>query len=57
MLHRRKVLIVSGVFLPEPVVSARLNYDMAQALSEKYDVTVITPKPSRKQNGLEKVKM
>ena len=47
MLHRRKVLIVSGVFLPEPVVSARLNYDMADALSEKYDVTVITPKPSR----------
>lgn len=47
MLHRRKVLIVSGVFLPEPVVSARLNYDMAEALSEKYDVTVITPKPSR----------
>ena len=28
-------------------MSARLNYDMAVALSEKYDVTVITPYPSR----------
>ena len=47
MNPKRNVLIISGVFLPEPVVSARLNYDMAEALSEKYDVTVITPRPSR----------
>ena len=47
MVNRRKVLIVSGVFLPEPVVSAKLNYDLAEALSDKYDVTVITPRPSR----------
>ncbi len=47
MSNKRKVLIISGVFVPEPVVSARLNYDMAEALSEKYDVTVITPRPSR----------
>ncbi len=47
MEYRRKVLIVSGVFLPEPVVTAKLNYDLAEVLSEKYDVTIITPRPSR----------
>lgn len=47
MRNRHKVIIVSGVFLPEPVVSARLNYDMAERLSDRYDVTVISPRPSR----------
>ncbi len=43
----KNILIISGVFPPEPVTSATLNYDLAVALSEKYDVTVLTPKPSR----------
>ena len=41
------ILIISGVFPPEPVTSATLNYDLAEELSKKYNVTVITPKPSR----------
>ncbi len=44
---RKKVLIISGVFPPEPVTSAQMNYDLAVKLAEKYDVTVLTPKPSR----------
>lgn len=43
----RKVLIITGVFPPEPVTSANMNFDLAMALSEKYDVTVIHPKPTR----------
>ena len=46
-LMRINVLIVSGVFYPEPVTSAQMNYDLAVGLSERYDVTVITPRPSR----------
>ena len=42
-----KILIISAVFLPEPVVSANLSYDIACSLSEKNTVTVISPKPSR----------
>jgi glycosyltransferase involved in cell wall biosynthesis len=41
------ILIVSAVFLPEPVVAARISYDLAMALSEKHDVTVLSPRPSR----------
>lgn len=44
---KKKILIVTGVFLPEPVTSAQMNYDLAVGLSERYDVTVITPRPSR----------
>ncbi len=43
----KKVLIISAVFPPEPVVSANLSFDIADALSEKDIVTVISPKPSR----------
>lgn len=43
----KNILIISAVFPPEPVTSATLNYDLAVALSEKYHVTVLTPKPSR----------
>lgn len=50
--HKR-VLIVSAVFPPEPVTSAILNFDLANALAcEGYSVTVITPKPSR-PNGFD----
>lgn len=43
----KNVLIISGVFPPEPVTSATLNYDLAVALSKEYNVTVLTPRPSR----------
>lgn len=43
----KRIVIVSAVFPPEPVTSATLNYDLAVALSKEYDVTVLTPKPSR----------
>jgi len=46
-MTKKKVLIISGVFYPEPVTSAIMNYDLAVKLSERYDVTVITPRPSR----------
>lgn len=43
----RKILIVSGVFDPEPVTSALMNYDLALALSINHEVTVLRPHPSR----------
>lgn len=45
--EKKRILIVSSVFPPEPVTSANLNYDLAVRLSENYDVTVIHPEPSR----------
>jgi glycosyltransferase involved in cell wall biosynthesis len=42
-----KVLIVSCVFPPEPVVTARVSYDIAKELSKSISVTVICPRPSR----------
>lgn len=44
---KKKVLIVSAVFPPEQVTSALMNYDLAVALSKKYDVTVLRPYPTR----------
>ena len=44
---REKILILSAVFPPEPVVSAKLSFDIANKLSENNSVTVISPKPSR----------
>jgi hypothetical protein len=41
------ILIVSAVFPPEPVVSAFLSYDLAMSLSKKYEVKVLTPRPTR----------
>jgi len=41
------ILIVSALFPPEPVVSANLSFDIANALVEKDEVVVISPKPSR----------
>lgn len=46
MIHK-KILIITGVFYPEPVVSAGLMKDLAQELSKDYKVTVLRPKPSR----------
>jgi glycosyltransferase involved in cell wall biosynthesis len=41
------ILLVSSVFPPEPVVSATIGYDLANALSESWEVTVLAPKPTR----------
>jgi len=41
------MLIISAVFPPEPVVSATLSHDLAMALKENYEVTVLSPAPSR----------
>ncbi|MCB4234535.1 hypothetical protein LDL59_03830 [Kaistella anthropi] len=43
----KKILIISCVFPPEPVVSAQLSLDIAEALSKNNDVTVISPRPTR----------
>jgi len=43
----RKILIISAVFPPEPVVSSKLSFDIATSLSKNNFVTVISPFPSR----------
>lgn len=42
-----KVVIISAVFPPEQVTSALMNYDLAKALSNDYEVTVLRPYPTR----------
>ena len=42
-----KILILTAVFPPEPVVSAMLSYDIARTLAENSEVVVLSPKPSR----------
>ena len=44
---RKRVIIISAVFPPEQVTSALMNYDLAKELSNKYDVTVLRPYPTR----------
>lgn len=46
-MERKRVLFVCGVFYPEPVVSARLQTDLAMKLSENNQVTVLRPHPTR----------
>ena len=41
------ILIISAVFSPEPVVSAKLSEDLAHELSKTNTVSVISPKPTR----------
>lgn len=43
----KKILIVSAVFPPEPVVSAKLSFDLANKISENQELIVISPKPTR----------
>lgn len=43
----KNILVITGVFPPEPVTSATLNFDLAFALSKDYNVKVLTPRPSR----------
>lgn len=46
-----KVLLISAVFPPEPVVSANLSYDISQKIQQDgRDVIVLSPKPSRPLN-------
>lgn len=47
MIVKQRILLPVSVFDPEPVTSALLNLDLAYALAEKYDVTVVRPYPSR----------
>ena len=41
------ILIVTAIFPPEPVVSANLSFDIANALALKEAVVVISPAPTR----------
>lgn len=43
----KKIIIFSAVFPPEPVVSAKISFDLAQELSKKDLVTVVCPTPTR----------
>lgn len=47
MEKKNRILIITGVFYPEPVVSAGLMKDLATELSKSYKVTVLRPSPSR----------
>ena len=43
-----KAVIVCPLFPPEPVISARTSYDIANALNEKgHEVVVVTAFPNR----------
>ncbi|MEO6549758.1 MAG: glycosyltransferase family 4 protein [Ferruginibacter sp.] len=42
-----RVLIISAVFPPEPVVSASISFDLARELAKDNEVTVICPRPTR----------
>ena len=42
-----RILIISAVFPPEPVVSANLSSDIAEELSRNHSVVVLCPQPTR----------
>lgn len=44
------IVVISAVFPPEPIVSAKLSFDIAQSISGKNCLTVVSPKPSRPYN-------
>lgn len=44
---KKSILIISAVFPPEPIVSAKLSEDIANELSLTNKVTVIAPNPTR----------
>lgn len=44
---KNSVVIITGVFIPEPIVSAGLMADLAQKMAEEYDVTILRPHPTR----------
>lgn len=41
------IILISAVFTPEPVVSAKLSNDLAIELSKSNNVTVLAPRPTR----------
>lgn len=43
----KKILIVSAIFPPEPVVSAEISYSLVETISKKHTVKVLCPLPSR----------
>lgn len=47
-----RILIISAVFPPEPVVSAMLSKDIASHLSKDHSVVVLCPRPSRPEGYL-----
>lgn len=47
MPKKIKILLISAVFPPEPIVSASLSKDIASELGKKSLVTVICPNPTR----------
>ena len=46
-MNKKKIVIISAVFPPEPVTSATLNYNLAAELARENDVVVLKPSPSR----------
>ncbi len=46
-INRKNIIIISAVFPPEPVVSAKLSFEIAEQLSVLHNVTVLSPKPTR----------
>lgn len=46
-MKMKNILIISSVFKPEPVVSARISEEIALALAQQNNVVVLTPPPSR----------
>ena len=46
----KRILIISCVFPPEPIVSAQLSLDVASELSKENSVVVLSPKPTRPEN-------
>ncbi len=46
-MSKKKVLVVTAVFPPEPVTSATLNYDLTKALADEFEVVELNPRPSR----------
>lgn len=47
IIKRKNIVIVAGVFKPEPIVSANLLFELACELSKQYNVTVLRPNPTR----------
>jgi len=43
----KKILLISALFPPEPVVSAKLSEDIANPLSIEHHVSAIAPLPTR----------
>lgn len=42
-----KILLISAVFYPEPIVIGTMSRDIALELAKKHEVTVVCPKPTR----------